>query len=79
MAGTSPREALATTLTNAAESRGISTSELSRETHIPRETLRRKLAGASEFDMGELSTLAAVLDLDLATLATEYTAAKAAA
>ena len=79
MAGTSPREALATTLTNAAESRGISTSELSRETHIPRETLRRKLAGASEFDMGELSTIATVLDLDMSALVTEYTAAKAAA
>lgn len=78
MAATSQREALATTLTNAAESRGTSISELSRESHIPRETLRRKLAGATEFDMGELSTLADVLELDLAELTNIYAAARSA-
>ena len=79
MADIPPREALAATLTNAAEARGISTSELSRESHIARETLRRKLAGAQDLLVSELVTLADILEQDAADLINTYALAKAAA
>jgi len=79
MAGTTPTEALATTLTKVAESRGISISELSRVTNIPRETLRRKLAGATEFFMGELFAVSAALDLDVVEVYGVYADARRAA
>ena len=74
-----PTEAIAGVLREAAERKGITTSDLSRLTHIARETLRRKLAGKTEFTMGDLDALTRVLGLDLSVLVGIYAAARVGA
>jgi len=73
-----PRDALAAAIRTTATIHALTDSELSRITLIPRETLRRKLAGGSEFTMGELDAIATALHVDLTELVGTYTAAKVA-
>ena len=79
MAETTPREALAKRVDRARTAADVSELELANRTHIPRTTLQRKLAGVAEFTVGELATIATVLDLDLSVLVNEYATGKAAA
>ena len=79
MADRSPREALATEVRRAASIVGFSDAELARRSLIPRETLRRKLAGAHDFTLGELSQIAAATGGDLVAWVDTYAKAKAAA
>jgi len=79
MAEITPREALADRVTSARTAAGISELELANRTHIARTTLQRKLAGAAEFTVGELDSIATVLDLDLIDLVSIYPSARVAA
>lgn len=72
MSGNSPQQALAARVRRSVEATGLSDSQLSRTTNIPRETLRRKLAGAGEFSTSQLHALAEATGADLVEWIAEY-------
>lgn len=72
MTANSPQRALAGRVRRAIEAAGLSDSSIARTTNIPRETLRRKLAGASEFSTSQLHALAEATGADLVEWVAEY-------
>lgn len=56
-----PTEAVARTVCAAMDRGGKSAKQLAEETHIPRTTLARRLAGQSPFTIPELEQVAAAL------------------
>lgn len=72
MTANSPQKALAARVRRAIEAAGLTDSELARTTNIPRETLRRKLAGVGEFSTSQLHALAEATSADLVEWVTEY-------
>lgn len=59
---TTQADRLAAIVDTALATAGISVKSASESAHIPRETLRRRLAGVTPFTIDELHALAAVLD-----------------
>lgn len=72
MTTNSPQQVLAGRVRRAIEAAGLTDSETSRITNIPRETLRRKLAGVTEFSTSQLHSLAEATGQDLVEWVTEY-------
>ena len=72
MTTNSPQQVLAGRVRRAIEAAGLSDSEASRITNIPRETLRRKLAGVTEFLPSQLQALAKATGSDLVEWVKEY-------
>lgn len=72
MTANSPQQELARRVRRALEAAGLSDAEAARTTNIPRETLRRKLAGATEFLPSQLQALAEATGSDLVEWVKEY-------
>ena len=72
MTANSPQRALADQVRRAIGAAGLTDSEASRTTNIPRETLRRKLAGVGEFSTSQLIVLAEATGGNLVEWVTEY-------